>query len=84
MDDGNVDASLLEDGVRLLQSRGVRDGECAGDTSAAFCSSPAIALEFRSRRVELFEAAHDFFLEIDDVLRDLVTKRCRHFVESER
>lgn len=84
MDDGNVDASLLEDGVRFFQSRGVRDGECAGDTSATFCSGPTIALELWSRRIELFEAAHDFFLEIDHVLRDLVAKRCCHFVETER
>ena len=84
MDDRNVDPGLLKYGVRIFQPRGVRYGECAGETSTALCPSPAIALELWSRGVKLLEASYDIILETDDIFRDSVTKSRRHFVERKR
>ena len=74
MDDGNVDAGLFECGVRILQSCRVRYSKCAGDASTSLRPRPTIAFEFWSRGVELLETRHDFFLKIDEVFCDLITK----------
>ena len=84
MYDGNVDTGLFKHGVHLLWSRGVRYGKCTGDTFTALGPSPAVAIEFWSRGVELLEAGYDTVLKTDDVFRDMITKSNRHFVGRKR
>ena len=74
MDDGNVDTGFLEGSGRLLLSRGVRYGKCAGDASAALLPCPAIAFKFGRSVVELLESGYDLVLKADDVFREFVTK----------
>ena len=80
MDDRNVDTGLFKYGARLLWSPRARYGKRAGDAFTALGPSPAIAIEFWSRWVELLEAGYDAVLKIDDVFCDLITKSNRHFV----